>query len=110
MLINFENMPSVSVPHLNGGQGSVAAKMSVQKNGKMMVSVLPPGASIGLHRHETSDDINYVLSGMGEAVCDGEKEILRPGVCHFCPLGSEHSICNTGQEDLVLFTAVPELK
>ena len=29
-----------------------------------------PGGSIGLHRHETSDDINYVLSGVGAAICD----------------------------------------
>ena len=33
------------------------------------------GSSIGLHKHETSDDINYVLSGIGKAICDGKKDI-----------------------------------
>ena len=35
-----------------------------------------------------------------------EKPELRPGVLHICPKGSEHSIINTGTEDLVLFTIV----
>ena len=38
------------------------------------------------------------------------KSQLRPGVLHICPhicpKGSEHSIINTGTEDLVLFTIV----
>ena len=66
------------------------------------------GGSIGLHRHETSDDINYVLSGNGKAVCDGKEEYLRAGMCHICKKGSEHSIMNIGDEDLVLLTVVTE--
>lgn len=66
------------------------------------------GGSIGVHKHETSDDINYVLSGNGKATCDGEEEILRPGTCHICKKGSEHSIENTGDKDLVLLTMVIE--
>lgn len=61
-----------------------------------------------MHRHETSDDINYVLSGKGKAVCDGKEEYLRAGMCHICKKGSEHSIMNIGDEDLVLFTVVTE--
>ena len=61
-----------------------------------------------MHRHETSDDINYVLSGNGKATCDGEEEILSPGTCHICKKGSEHSIENTGDEDLILLTIVVE--
>ena len=61
-----------------------------------------------MHRHETSDDINYVLSGNGKAVCDGKEEYLRAGMCHICKKGSEHSIMNIGDEDLVLLTVVTE--
>ena len=67
-----------------------------------------PGGSIGLHKHPTSDDINYVISGTGKAVCDGQEEILNAGTCHICKKGSEHSITNTGSEDLVLLTVVVE--
>lgn len=66
------------------------------------------GGSIGLHTHQTSDDINFILSGTGIAVCDGEEEVLAPGICHVCKKGSAHSIINTGSDDLVLLTVVVE--
>ena len=59
-------------------------------------------------RQEKSDDINYVLSGNGKAICDGKDEILSKGTCHICKKGSEHSIINTGDEDLVILTIVVE--
>lgn len=37
-----------------------------------------------------------------------EEEFLSAGVCHICKKGSEHSIVNTGEDDLVLFTLVIE--
>ena len=40
--------------------------------------------------------------GTGKAVCNGQEEI------HICKKGSEHSISNTGSEDLVLLTFVVE--
>ena len=66
------------------------------------------GGSIGMHRHETSDDINYIIFGNGKAVCDGKEEKLTAGTCHISRKGSEHSIRNTGDEDLVMLTIVVE--
>ena len=108
MIIDFDQMPAVTIPHLNDGEGAVSAKMYRDPANKVMVSRLPAGASIGMHPHETSSEINYVLSGTGRAVCDGAEEGLRPGSCQYCPKGSSHCIINTGAEDLVLFTVVPE--
>jgi len=108
MIIDFDQMPAVTIPHLNDGEGAVSAKMYSDPANKVMVSRLPAGASIGMHPHETSSEINYVLSGTGRAVCDGAEEELRPGICQYCSKGSSHCIINTGAEDLVLFTVVPE--
>ncbi len=47
------------------------------------------GGSIGSHSHPISDDINYILSGTGKAICDGKEELLVPGTCHICKKGSE---------------------
>lgn len=47
-----------------------------------------------------------IISGTGKAFCNGIEEVLRPGVMHICPKGSEHSIVNTGEEDLVMLTIV----
>lgn len=45
---------------------------------------------------------------MGKAICDGNEEFLSAGTCHMCKRGSEHSVINTGSEDLVLLTVVVE--
>lgn len=93
---------------MNGGTGEISAKMYMSENGKIIPCTIHCGASIGLHTHSTSDDINYVISGIGKAICDGEEEELASGVCHVCPKGSAHSIINTGDDDLILLTIVVE--
>lgn len=82
--------------------------MYIGTQDKIIPCSIHAGGSIGLHRHETSDDINYILSGTGKAVCDGKEEQLTAGTCHICRKGSEHSIANTGGEDLVMLTVVVE--
>lgn len=108
MLINFNEIEEITVPGMNGGTGEMSARMYMGANGKIIPSRLHAGASIGMHKHETSDDINYILSGTGKAVCDGEEEILTAGTCHICKKGSAHSIINTGNDDLIMLTVVVE--
>lgn len=107
MLFNFNDIPEKKIQKMNGGNGEILAKMYIEKD-KIIHCNIAPGSSIGLHKHTTSDDINFILSGNGKAICDGKEEILFPGTCHICKKGSEHSIINTGVEDLVLFTVVIE--
>ncbi len=68
---------------------------------------LVPGASIGLHTHETSSEIIYILQGSGKVLYDGEYEPVRTGTCHYCPKGHAHSLINDGNEDLTFFAVVP---
>ena len=108
MLINFNEMPERTAPGMNNGIGEMTARMYMGNGGKIIPCRIHAGGSIGNHKHETSDDINYVLSGTGKAICDGELEILTPECCHICKKGSQHSIINTGQDDLCLLTIVVE--
>lgn len=108
MLIDFNEIKEITVPGMNHGTGTMTAKIHIDEQGKIIPASIHPGSSIGLHKHKTSDDINYVLSGTGKAFCDGQEENLIPGTCHICKKGSEHSIINTGTEDLVLLTIVVE--
>lgn len=108
MLLNFNEMKEITVPGMNNGTGMMTAKMYMDEQGKIIPCSIHVGGSIGLHKHETSDDINYVLSGNGKAICDGQEEVLSAGTCHICKKGSEHSIINTDSEDLVLLTVVVE--
>ncbi|MBR0152131.1 MAG: cupin domain-containing protein [Synergistaceae bacterium] len=106
MLIDFTRQEERVIDSMNGGRGKTVAKMFANASGRVIVSRIEPGASIGLHVQNTGNDINFVASGKGRAVCDGVEEILMPGVCHYCPKGSSHMIENTGDEDLVLYTVV----
>ena len=109
MLIDFNAQEERVFHGMNGGEGDVCAKMYVNPSGKVIVSRIAPKSSIGLHTQNSGNDINFVVSGTGIAVCDGAEEVLRAGVCHYCPKGSSHMIQNTGAEDLVLYTVVQEL-
>lgn len=108
MLIDFNEINEITIPGMNNGTGQMSAKMYRSEQGKIIPCRIHPGGSIGLHTHETSDDINYILSGNGKAICDDHEEILKPGVCHICQKGSRHSIMNTSDEDLVMLTIVVE--
>ena len=108
MLLNFNEMKEITMPGMNDGTGTMSVKLYMDEQGKIIPCAIHPGGSIGMHTHETSDDINYVLSGTGKAVCDGIVESLSAGTCHICKKGSVHSIENTGAEDLVMLTVVVE--
>lgn len=108
MLIDFREIAEQRIPGMNSGTGEMSAKLYMDEQRKIIPCKIHAGGSIGMHRHVASDDINYVLSGSGKAICNGREEILAAGVCHICPKGAEHSIINTGTEDLVMLTVVVE--
>ena len=110
MLVDFDSIDEVRIDGMNGGEGSVYARMGMGPEGRFVLCRMAPGSSIGSHVQKGSVDINYVVSGTGHAVCNGVRELLKPGVCHVCPPGGEHSIINDGDSDLVLFTAVRYLE
>lgn len=80
MKIDFNEIEEIKIPHMNNGDGETIAKMEVNEIGRFIETRIPPGSSIGLHKQESNNDINYIIEGQGEAICDDEKEILRPGV------------------------------
>ena len=92
---------------MNTGEKTTYARMFVDGNNRIMRGRLEPGASIGLHPHQGSSEIVYVLSGTGKALYDGGEEALAPGGCHYCPEGHTHSLVNDGGEDLIFFAVVP---
>ena len=91
---------------MNGGAGTMTARMYNDEKYRIISTVRHPHSSIGLHLQHSGDDMNYVVSGHGRAICDGVEEPLSPGVMHICPKGSEHSIINDSDEDLVFMTIV----
>lgn len=106
MTYDFNTATNYPIPNLNGGDGTIFAKVLPCNTGSVMCATIPPGCSIGFHDHAGDTDFNFVVSGTGIAVCDDVEEELGPGKCHICYKGSRHSIRNTGSEDLVIYISV----
>ena len=108
MLIDFSAIPESVIPNMRGGEKEACMRTFQDGMCKIMQGRLVPGASIGLHTHETNCEVVYVLSGTGKYVYDGKDEPLSPGVCHYCPKGHAHTLINDGEQDLIFFAVVPE--
>ena len=68
------------------------------------VAVLPPGASIGYHRHASNEEEFYlVLSGSGEITRNGEKSRVVAGDLIRNSRGGSHGLVNDGSEPLKIF-------
>ncbi len=106
-MIDFNMIPETLMHEFQGGKG--VTKMRIWNEdgiNKIMRITLEPGCSIGMHRHSTSSEIIYVISGTGSAILDGMPETVGAGQSHYCPKGSEHTFMNNGNEDLVFFAVV----
>lgn len=108
MRIDFSEIRETVLSNFKGGEKEMVARMYLDEENRILLGRLAPGASIGVHMHDTSCEIIYVLSGTGTAACDGREETLAPGICHYCPKGHSHSLVNDGVEELVFFAAVPQ--
>ena len=108
MLIDFASLPETTIPRMYGGEGEVHANMYASPTMKIMKGKLPPGATIGLHTHQTSSEIIYILEGSAAVLYDGEKLRIEAGQVHYCPDGHAHSLINDTERDLVFFAVVPQ--
>lgn len=110
MKIQFEKIEVALNSAFKGGDGVFAVKTAGDNDCKIMQGRLDKGCSIGMHRHEGTAEVIYVISGEGVMDCDGCEEILRAGDAHYCPEGHCHSFRNDKDAPLVFFAVVPDLK
>ena len=67
---------------------------------------LDPGASVGYHRHEGTEEVYFIMSGKGLYTEEGKACQAFPGDVFLCIEGLSHGILNTGSEKLVLCAAI----
>jgi mannose-6-phosphate isomerase-like protein (cupin superfamily) len=74
----------------NGGGNSIEFHISeIRYNGCAEAEV-----------HDDADHMNYIISGRGYAICDGEKLELEPNCGLYMPKGTRHELYVTGEETL----------
>ena len=101
MKVEFGAIEETAIPGFKGGEGVTHARMFADGRNRIMRGRLEPGCSIGLHTHEGSSEIVYVLSGTGKALYGGGEERLAPE-------GHAHSLVNDGTQTLEFFAVVPQ--
>ena len=115
MIIDFESMDVTILPEFKGGKKEFAANMFFDGTNRIFKGRLIPGASIGMHTHDDSCEVIFVLEGKGTVVekeAGAEAETVKPvkaGDCLYCQLVTSHSLRNTEEEgDLVFYAVVPK--
>ena len=115
MTIDLNNMDVTVLPNFKGGEKSFAANMFFDGTNRIFKGRLVPGATIGMHTHEDSCEVIFVLEGKGTIVeRDPGSDVettspVAPGDCLYCQKGHAHSLQNTCDEgDLVFYAVVPQ--
>ena len=108
MLIEFDNIAEERIPHFKGGEKDTLARMFFDGQNRIMKGRLEPGASIGLHTHDTSSEIIFITGGCGVVLYDGEMLPVQAGSCHYCPKGHAHSLINNSDALLEFSAVVPQ--
>ena len=67
------------------------------------VGVIPPRQSTSDHSHPFSEEIVYIVKGVGNCRVGDQTGEFRANYLLFVPEGVPHQYTNTGKEDLVLF-------
>lgn len=103
------------LPNFKGGEKEFSANMFFDGTNRIFKGVLVPGASIGMHTHDDSCEVIFILDGHGTIV---EKEPgaetetispVAPGDCLYCKKSHSHSLQNTSEEgNLVFYAVVPK--
>ena len=108
MLIDYSSIEEQALPHFKDGEKEFHAKMFFDGQNRIMKGRLEPGASIGLHTHDTSSEIMFFTKGEGHVIYDGEKIALKAGDVHYCPKGHSHTLINDSEGDLEFSAVVPQ--
>lgn len=108
MIIDLLTQEETTLPNFKGGENEIYAKMNFDGLNRIMQIRVPKGSTIGLHTHETNSEIIFCISGEAVFICNGEREVLKPGQCHYCPKGSTHTCINEKDEDFRAYAVVPE--
>jgi mannose-6-phosphate isomerase-like protein (cupin superfamily) len=66
---------------------------------------LPPGGGTNAHLHKLTEEVYYVLGGIGAMRLDDDVRDVGPGDCVVIPRGVLHEIRNERDEDVVFVAA-----
>ena len=112
MIIRENEIEISHLENFKGGEKHLDARMYFDGTNRIFKGRLIPGSSIGMHCHEDSCEVIFVLEGQGsltEASPDVPDMLsvsdVKAGDCLYCPKGHSHSLKNTSMDNDLLFYA-----
>ncbi len=109
MIIKPQDIDNSRLENFKGGEKHLDAKMYFDGTNRILTrAALIPGASIGMHTHEDSCEVIFILEGCGSIIEEGTKKAVEAGDCLYCPKGGSHSLVNDSDADLVFCAVVPK--
>ena len=107
-MIDFHLVEEQIIEHMRDGEGEVSLRIVADDQVRILRGKLAPGCSIGMHCHDTSAEVIYILAGVGTVVLgDNTEEVLPAGTCHYCRKGESHSLQNRSEQDVEFFAVIP---
>lgn len=102
MIRRKEEMKTEVREKMRGGEGAITFqhyfdKTEIGAKARLCTKlILPPGSSIGTHRHENEDEVFLILTGSG-IIDDGVKQTrVNAGDATLTKHGESHSVRNDG--------------
>ena len=107
MKIEFDKIGTSVLENFKGGEKELSADMFFDGTNRIFKGRLIPGASIGLHTHDDSCEVIFILSGTGTlteispaengqdnsgSTQDTDIQTVTAGDCLYCPKGHTHSL------------------
>jgi mannose-6-phosphate isomerase-like protein (cupin superfamily) len=112
MITHRNQMKVEHVEKLRGGEGTVTmvhfADQKTMKHHRLVAEItLPPGASIGEHKHDQEVEYYIILEGKGTVKDNGVDVEVGPGDVVATGDGASHSIRNSGKTPLKFHAFIP---
>ena len=100
-IINLNNCQQFITKDRSRIREIMAPRNSIIKRQSLAEAVVHVGSATDEHYHSNSEEIYYVLSGVGEIRINGETASVGAGDAIALPPGCVHKIWNRGDSDLV---------
>ena len=108
MIRNFITAPAQSLENSHEGQGPYTLFEIWDKSDFSSDidffdrMVIPPGSTVGYHRHGPNEEMYIVLEGNGMMSIDGEDKSIKKGDMILNPPGGAHGLVNNSDGDIDL--------
>ena len=100
MLRRASEMQTQVVEECHDGQGKLLCRTVLERGDSNLgiqfihSDILEPGATVGEHPHNDSEEVYFVIDGKGIMIFDGDKFPIGPGDVCLVESGHSHGIIN----------------